>query len=69
MKFSNRMRSVLITFAAKWTVIATGLLTYWPVSFVEIDEFAYKIVTEGSVFYDDSVKTLYSTCRASFVDE
>lgn len=53
------MLSVLITFAAIWTVIATGLLPYWPISFVDIDEFAYKIVTEGSVLCNDSVKTLY----------
>ena len=58
MKYSNRMRSVLVTFAAIWTVIATGLLPYWFISFVDIDEFAYKNVTEGSVLYNDSVKTL-----------
>lgn len=59
MKYSNRIRSALITFAAIWTVIATGILPYWPISFVDIDEFAYKIVTEGSVLCDNSVKTLY----------
>jgi len=59
MKYSNRMRSVLIMFAAIWTVIATGLLPYWPISFVDVDEFAYKIVAEGSVLCNDAVKTLY----------
>jgi len=59
MKYSNRMRSVLITFAAIWTVIATGLLPYWPISFVDIDEFAYTIMTEGSVLCNDAVKALY----------
>ena len=49
---------MLITFAAIWTVIATCLLHFWPVYFVDIDEFAYEIVTEGSVLCDDAVKSL-----------
>jgi hypothetical protein len=46
-------------FAAIWTVIATSLLHYWPISVVDIAEFTYKIVTEGSVLCNDSVKTFY----------
>lgn len=64
MKYSNRTRSVLIMSAAIWTVIATGLLPYWPISFVDIDELAHTIMTEGSVLCNDAVKTL---CVQSFV--
>jgi hypothetical protein len=35
------------------------LLPYWPISFVDVDEFAYKIVAERSVLCKDAVKTLY----------